>query len=157
MVREDISVLLQSFKEGLIEIMYYLIYISSATELMDETELMALLNSSRKNNKRNDITGMMLYKSGNFMQMLEGEKVVILSLFEKIKQDRRHKNIVEIFSGEELERCFQEWSMGFHNMDKEQDLPDFDRYIEASLNPERFHRYMNNAHHFMARFNERNR
>jgi Sensors of blue-light using FAD len=137
--------------------MFYLIYISSATKLLEDADLYALLNKCRENNKRHEITGMMLYKSGNFMQMLEGEEGDILSLFEKIKVDHRHENIIEILSGDAKQRSFSSWSMGFYNMDKEQDLPGFDRYIELSLSPDKFQEDKNEAYHFISRFNERNR
>ena len=137
--------------------MFYLIYISSATKLFEDAELHALLNKCRENNERDQITGMMLYKSGNFMQMLEGEEGNILSLFEKIKEDPRHKNIIKILSGSSPERSFSDWSMGFYNMDKEHGLPDFEHYINSSLDSDRFEENMKDAHRFMSRFNELNR
>lgn len=51
--------------------MYYLIYVSAATELMNNDQLLALLEQSRRNNERHRITGMLLYKSGNFMQYID--------------------------------------------------------------------------------------
>ena len=54
--------------------MFYLIYVSSAIKLMHDDELLLLLEKARENNSRLGITGMLLYKEGNFMQMLEGGK-----------------------------------------------------------------------------------
>jgi hypothetical protein len=44
------------------------------------------LEQSRENNLRLDVTGMLLYKGGNFMQMLEGEKDAVLGLYEAKKR-----------------------------------------------------------------------
>ena len=54
--------------------MFYTVYVSSAVDLFSDEELLKLLDVSRKNNQALDVTGMLLYKGGNFMQFLEGEK-----------------------------------------------------------------------------------
>ncbi len=96
----------------------YLIYISSAVNLMNETELEELLSVSRKNNQTKDITGMLLYGEGSFIQVLEGEHNHIESTFNIIKQDNRHKNITRILGGELKERNFPDWKMGFMSIQK---------------------------------------
>ena len=53
--------------------MICLIYASSATKAMSQDELKALLAKARTNNQRDNITGMLLYNDGNFLQVLEGE------------------------------------------------------------------------------------
>jgi len=53
-----------------------LVYVSSATELFSDTQLENLLLRSRQNNSTLGITGMLLYKDGNFMQCLEGPKTL---------------------------------------------------------------------------------
>jgi acylphosphatase len=80
---------------------------------MDQSELAALLTQSRKNNSESDITGVLMYADGTFIQVLEGEKKAVEHLFEIIQRDPRHKNVIEIVSGEEEKRTFPDWLMAF--------------------------------------------
>ncbi|TWR31438.1 BLUF domain-containing protein [Mucilaginibacter pallidiroseus] len=93
--------------------MYYLVYISAASKLMDDFELSEILKTSRQNNKERDITGMLLYSEGTFMQVLEGEEHDVIALYNKIEKDDRHKGIIKLASGQLDERIFGSWSMGF--------------------------------------------
>ncbi len=97
--------------------MFRLVYFSYATEPFDKDDLVELLTKSRINNKAIGVTGMLLYKDGDFMQVLEGEKTVVLQLLEKIKQDKRHSGIIVVLEEEVDESVFSEWSMGFRNME----------------------------------------
>ena len=55
-------------------VMYSLIYVSIATKPFSAAELVDLLKHARRNNEKAEVTGMLLYKEGNFMQALEGEE-----------------------------------------------------------------------------------
>jgi len=136
--------------------MFYLIYVSSATKLMSDDELFALLEQSREKNIRLDVTGMLLYKSGNFMQMLEGEKDAVSSLYESIKKDIRHKNVITIISDDIKDRNFEFWSMGFYNMDKASELPEYNEYIDQNLMSRVFQDDAKFAYRFMVSFNRNN-
>jgi hypothetical protein len=97
---------------------------------MDNEGLLQILHASYKNNSVNQVTGMLLYKSGNFMQVLEGPEESVLSTFEKIQSDSRHKEIIVISQEEIEERQFADWKMAFVNMDddlvqKEEAFSDF--------------------------------
>ena len=133
--------------------MYYLIYASSATSLMDEDQLLAMLEEFRTKNEKLGITGMLIYKGGNFMQLLEGDKDDVLQLYDAICQDPRHKLVTNILSGEVAERQFPNWSMGFFNMDKVAGLPDFDSYFEQAMNAASFPAETKSAYQFITRFN----
>ena len=60
---------------------------------MSNDALKELLHVSRANNERNRITGMLLYKNGHFMQVIEGEEARVTELMNIIKKDIRHKNV----------------------------------------------------------------
>lgn len=98
--------------------MKYLIYMSSATQLMNNDELLELLKVSRENNERKNLTGMLLYGEGAFVQVLEGEDETVDSTYEIIKADPRHKSLIQIISGKLEKRNFPEWSMGFKAVDR---------------------------------------
>ena len=99
--------------------MYRIIYLSSATTKFTSTEIISLLNSSRQRNELNQITGLLLYADGNFLQIIEGEKKAVLKLYSKISIDKRHKNIIKVFDGKVNSRIYPKWSMGFNRIDKE--------------------------------------
>lgn len=97
--------------------MLSLIYVSSSVREMDAEELLDILKVSRENNVAKDVTGLLLYKGGNFMQALEGPDDVVMALYEKIKNDPRHKD-VSIISTEQIQkRQFPAWEMAFTNLD----------------------------------------
>lgn len=95
---------------------YSLVYISDATQDLNDNDLQEILKASRKNNPANDITGMLLYKDGEFMQVLEGSEERVLALYDLIAQDPRHKDCTILSRKEMPERLFKDWTMGFKNI-----------------------------------------
>ncbi len=97
--------------------LFHLIYVSTAVDELDDEGLIDLLTTSRRNNVRDHITGMLLYRGGHFMQVIEGEYLHVMSLFDRIKSDRRHRN-VDILRADHIQtRDFSDWSMGFECLD----------------------------------------
>ena len=94
-----------------------LVYASRATIPFDEEMLKALLAKARKNNGAKNITGMLLYRDGLFIQALEGTQGEIEGLFTKIRQDKRHTDVIQIYLKPIQERSFPEWSMGFNRIE----------------------------------------
>ena len=137
--------------------MYYLIYVSSASFPMSSDDLLFLLEQSREKNRRLGITGMLVYKDGCFIQMLEGDKQVVSELFETIKKDRRHKDVTKVITGDIQQRNFENWSMGFSNMDKVGDFPTLNEYLDESLGLRTFQEDAQKARTFMISFYKANR
>jgi len=96
--------------------MKQLIYISSAAKKMNDDGLLDILKTSRENNKKNDISGMLLYDNGSFIQVLEGEHSVVDDTFINIQNDVRHNNILVMQNRDVNSREFADWSMGFENI-----------------------------------------
>lgn len=97
--------------------MLSLIYVSTSEKLLNDEELLDILKASRENNSSKDVTGLLLYKGGNFMQVLEGPDEAVEALYEKIKADPRHKD-VNVLSREQISaRQFPAWEMAFQNLD----------------------------------------
>lgn len=136
--------------------MYYLIYLSSAVKPMSFDELSALLQQCRDNNHKRGITGMLLYQNSTFMQMLEGDKQVVSDLFETIRKDGRHTGVHIVLSGDIAERNFEDWSMGFFNMDKAGEFPKYSDYIDEKINLRSFEEDSQDACEFMVKFNKIN-
>lgn len=116
-------------------VMISFIYVSSAVELFSQTELLALLETSRWNNSRNGVTGMLLYKDGNFMQVIEGAEAEIRRLHEKISRDPRHNGLITLMERRIEQRQFSDWSMGFRNLSDPglQEIPGYSDFLNVPL------------------------
>jgi hypothetical protein len=115
--------------------MYRLVYVSSATVPFSKTDLVNLLDTSRRNNMRRNVTGMLLYKDGDFLQLIEGERQQVKDLFEHIKQDPRHENTIVIDEEDTEGRIFNDWSMGFRDLSDPEvhKLPGYSQYMNTPL------------------------
>lgn len=91
-----------------------LIYFSRATRPMSESDLQALLKQARAHNSSHDITGLLLYQDGYFLQALEGGEEEVDRLFERIGKDVRHTDLQKLYDHPATERGFGDWSMGFY-------------------------------------------
>lgn len=91
----------------------HLIYASKATIDFSEDDIVYLLAKARKNNNSLNVTGMLLFDKGSFLQILEGEEKVVNKLFTEISKDKRHGNIVKIITEAISRRHFNDWSMGY--------------------------------------------
>ncbi len=113
-------------------------YASAATKPFTKEELVSLLVKSRDKNKKAGITGLLLYKSGNFLQILEGESATIKETLQRIELDQRHRGFLTIFKRNIEEREFPDWSMAFRNLnDPETDrLPGYNEFLNLSFDPE---------------------
>lgn len=98
--------------------MISLIYVSSAVREMSHDDLLEILRVSRRNNGVNNINGLLLYKGGNFMQVLEGSEAAVTALYETIQMDVRHKDVMLVSSEKIQTRQFSTWEMGFQNLDE---------------------------------------
>ena len=96
--------------------MFRVIYLSSATRLLSNDELSFLLRNAKIKNRKNNITGLLLYIDGDFLQVIEGEKKDVLHLFELIKIDERNRSIITVFSDDVDKRQFPDWLMGFSQL-----------------------------------------
>ncbi|WP_295388716.1 BLUF domain-containing protein [uncultured Thiodictyon sp.] len=94
----------------------HLIYVSTAFKELDTTALDQILASSVRHNTPQQVTGMLLYAGGSFMQVLEGEAAAVDETFTRIKRDPRHTDVFEIAREPVDERHFDRWSMGFKRL-----------------------------------------
>jgi len=93
--------------------MKQIIYVSTAVQLMSQADLIEILETSREQNRKHDITGVLLYASGTFIQLLEGAAADVNLIYEVIERDARHKNVIKLVDKPALDRSFPDWSMGF--------------------------------------------
>lgn len=93
--------------------MYEIVYTSLATRDLEQAELTALLDHARRANQARGITGMMIYRKREFLQLLEGEQAEVQALYERIARDGRHHQIAKIWDGPITARSFGDWEMAF--------------------------------------------
>jgi len=96
-----------------------LIYVSSARQELTDAELDAILESSVRHNTPQQVTGLLLYSQGSFMQVLEGETAAVEEAYGRICEDSRHHHIIEIMREPIDEREFGRWAMGFRRLCRE--------------------------------------
>jgi hypothetical protein len=108
-------------------------YLSTATVPFSPADLTELLASTRDRNHANQLTGVMLYAGGHFIQTLEGPEDSVESTFERIGRDTRHRDIYLALRENVEARAFPDWSMGFETLDVDEasKLPGFNDYLEG--------------------------
>ena len=93
-----------------------MVYSSTATEEFRDEELTQLLDACRANNARLDITGMLLYRDGRFLQVLEGTRDAVHSLMMTIARDSRHDDVRILLEDPLDRRSFPDWTMAFESL-----------------------------------------
>jgi hypothetical protein len=118
---------------------YSIVYISASKDLLDDWLLKTVIEQSRENNSKKDITGVLIFCNGSIIQVLEGEREAVDSLFTKIKKDRRHSQVILLYQGMADHRSFEKWAMGYtsaekRNMDELKDQLSFvsNPYVQSS-------------------------
>jgi len=76
-----------------------------------DAEISQILQSARRNNGKQNVTGALFFNSAYFAQALEGPKLAIEKIFENIQRDPRHGDVTVLSSETGGHRDFPEWSM----------------------------------------------
>lgn len=76
-------------------------------------DLREILSEAQSFNALNSINGVLFYADQYFFQCLEGEREQVLDLFERIKEDQRHQEIIEFGVHPISEQNFDGWAMKF--------------------------------------------
>ena len=113
-----------------------LIYVSSAVRSLTNSDIREILNTSRESNKKKDITGILLFKDGNFMQVQEGESSIVDELHLNISRDPRHTGVITLLRTPILIRSFGDWKMGFKDIGNltEAEQAGHSNYLDTPLN-----------------------
>ena len=136
--------------------MFSLIYVSSATVPFSTEDLQQLLTRSRESNTAVGVTGMLLYKSGNFMQLLEGEEAAVLAVYQRIARDPRHSGALVLLKQQTEQRAFADWSMAFRNLTDPEvlALPGFSTFLNVEGGDHAFFRDPTQAQRLLGFFKQ---
>lgn len=128
------------YATGVMGRLFQIVYVSTATAPLSHDELRDLLKGSHERNARADITGLLLYKDGQFMQAIEGEESAVIMLFSKISRDPRHHHVIPLLHEPIAERLFPESLMAFRDLNHEsvRKMPGYSEFLNTPLNGELF-------------------
>ncbi len=112
-----------------------IIYCSQATHDVSPDELVELLEVSRRNNEDAGLSGMLLYSSQSFLQVLEGEPDALAATYARIIADDRHANLRLLMDAEVASPLFPDWTMGFEHVDEDDLADELDGFTPATDYP----------------------
>jgi hypothetical protein len=95
-----------------------IIYTSQASEQFSKRGLLDLLHESRAFNTIDEVTGVLMHRKGNFLQVFEGESEAVGNLLTRILRDPRHNDIKIIMDSTVDRRLFSNWTMGCADFDE---------------------------------------
>lgn len=94
-----------------------------------------MLEVSRRNNEAVGLSGMLLYSSQSFLQVLEGEPAELTRTYTRIGVDTRHTNLRLLLDAEVAAPLFPDWTMGFEHVDDEDLAEELDGFTPATEYP----------------------
>jgi len=80
---------------------------------MPKSKLYKILVQARSANDKKDVTGLLVFCDGVFLQIIEGEREIVVDLMKKIEDDPRHKDIKVISDIDVNARTFSAWRMAY--------------------------------------------
>jgi hypothetical protein len=94
------------------EFVEQIIYISTAREVPSAAVVESILAVSRRNNRRDGLTGLLVVGGRRFLQVLEGPRGFTEAAYERIRADNRHYALVQLSRKLITRRAFEGWDMG---------------------------------------------
>lgn len=89
-----------------------IIYCSHATVPVENPlNLAELMGVSARNNRRDDITGALVFADGMFIQALEGRQYLVDGLMRRLLTDTRHRDVKVLGEDFAAHRAFPVWVM----------------------------------------------
>ncbi len=95
-----------------------LLYASRATEAITPAFIESILACSRTHNPELGITGLLCYTGDVFLQVIEGGRSEVSTLYNVIVRDPRHRDVTLLHFEEVGSRRFSNWTMGQVNLSK---------------------------------------
>jgi len=99
----------------------FLLYVSRSLQKLDR----AAQQKIQLSNRRNGVSGCLIEQHGEFMQVIEGKKEVVLALSERIHADTRHTDFRIVAEGALHQRIFSDWGMAVWSLDRLESPVDF--------------------------------
>ncbi|WP_181420039.1 MULTISPECIES: BLUF domain-containing protein [unclassified Curtobacterium] len=111
-----------------------LVYTSTQTRPITDSELAQILAVGREKNTRLGVTGMLAHRDDNCIGIIEGEDDVVRERFDQVRADPRHTNVRVLLDEPITRRSFPDWSMAFQSLDPlMHDVPGFSDLFSPAL------------------------
>jgi Sensors of blue-light using FAD len=94
-------------------------YTSVAADGFQVADLRDIVAKSQRNNRRDGITGFLIYSAPHFTQCLEGEESAVKATMRRIVADPRHADVRLLASRRLDARELTDWSMQLLHLDEE--------------------------------------
>ncbi|QKS15440.1 BLUF domain-containing protein [Curtobacterium sp. Csp2] len=94
-----------------------IVYTSTQTRPITDTELAQILAVGREKNTVLGVTGILAHKGDNCLGILEGDDAVVGARFGQVRTDPRHTNVRVLMDESIEQRAFPDWSMAFQPID----------------------------------------
>ncbi|WP_062062381.1 BLUF domain-containing protein [Aquimarina longa] len=119
---------------------YIISYVSTANPNTSRSDMIKLIDFIKYNNKEIGIAGILIYSDGNFFQILEGEKEIVKMMFERIKRDPRHYDIIKMLDKEIIEFNFLDYDSSFTIISDHYSQNKLQQFLkkEKTYNPEHY-------------------
>lgn len=92
-------------------------YVSEVAPGVTDIDMQVILGIAQVNNRRLDVTGMLVQSDGHFAQVLEGRSQAVASLMDRICADARHGDVRVLLEEPIVTRQFARWAMGLVRRD----------------------------------------
>lgn len=93
--------------------LHQIMYISTACGAVSASDCAAIAKAAAINNAREDVTGLLLFNSRRFLQVLEGPTEAVRRIYDRIALDPRHRAVVKLREGTIADREFGQWAMAY--------------------------------------------
>jgi NAD(P)H-flavin reductase len=91
--------------------MVELIYRSEMASSLNLPEVYAIMKEARQRNEAMSVTGVLLFNTQYFLQLIEGPEQSIDALYPSIERDRRHQKVERLVRRDISQRTWANWSM----------------------------------------------
>ena len=99
------------------EKVFQLVYVSEAVEDISYTDILEILQVSRRHNQRDEISGILIFREGRFLQLLEGPEVKVRQALGRVLLDERHFSLRVLTEVHSEKRIFDAWFMAYQDGD----------------------------------------
>jgi len=113
---------------------YTICYTSKSIKDLSISEVESIFKSTISKNKVREITGILIYNSGYFFQVLEGDEEKIKELFyDIIYPDERHSELFVVMEKNTEKPFFNSYSTEFSVVKTQKDYDSLKGYIDTNL------------------------
>ena len=98
--------------------MFRVIYSSRTLPHIRTAEMMEIARAAQSFNASRQITGLLAWNGRNVVQVLEGDRIEVTRLLDRIRLDHRHRDVGVALAETIQTRGFPDWAMQFWQVDQ---------------------------------------